>query len=407
MINKINLVKRYSYALISIVSLLFVQVYFLTSSIFLTYGQLNTGLGLFSTMMFFLVFLIYLDSFRFSGGFKKSEFFIFIFIALAALSNFLINGLLNIWYVDDLMYQFIILGFTGIMVERIIYIFYLNHEIINVTPLLSIFMFIGVLMSLENYIVTGGIMGMGGSSYQSASYFSALVFGLLLFNITRSNTYTKVSLYLTLSLLTGFNVLVNGGRGGILLILIFSAIFIYLIINKRCIKRYTGLFIFLYMIIFSSLIGLVVDLDGVINGLLRFLEFILGPDGEVRLDLHNGSSSRDIVYTRSIEKITNNPLIGYGFFSYKTFAIQGHNFAIDMFLQFGIFIGALFTIVTIYVFYKSINLNNNFNILISFIAIYSIVYLTFSGWYLKDPIFWFLYSMIMRKIFYKPVKIGI
>ena len=255
--------------------------------------------------MFILVFLIYLNSFRFSRGLKKSEFYIFGFILFVVLFNFLINGLLNIWEVDDLLYQFIILGLTGIMVERIIYTFDLNCEIINITPLLGIFMFIGVLMSLVNFILTGA-MSMGGASYQSASYFSALVFGLLLWSATQSNTYTKITFYFMLSLVASINVLVNAGRGGTLLVLIFSAIFIYLIVNKSCKKKYTGSFIFISTIIFFSLVGLVADLDGVINGLLRFLEFIVTPDGEFRLDLHKGSSSRDIVYSTAIEKINNN-----------------------------------------------------------------------------------------------------
>jgi len=365
----------------------------------------NTGLGIVSTIMFFLVFLVYVSSFRILRGLKKSELYVLGFILLAVLFNFLINGLMNVWEVDDLLHQFIILGFTGVMVERIIYTFRLNYEIIKITPLLSVVMFVGVLMSLINFTLTGA-HGMGGASYQSASYFSALVFGLLLWNITQSDTYVKITFYFMLSLVASINVLVNGGRGGILLILVFSTVFIYLIANKSCKKKHTGSFVFISTIIFFSLVGLVIDLDGVMNGLLRFLEFIITHDGEFRLDLHSGSSSRDVVYSKAIEKITNNPLIGYGFFSYKTFSIQGHNFAIDIFLQFGIIAGVLFTIVTIFVFYKSINLNNNINILISFIAMYSMVYLTFSGWYLKDPIFWFLLSMIMRKIFYKSAKIG-
>lgn len=257
-----------------------------------------------------------------------------------------------------------------------------------------------------NVIQTGSRETIDGSTYQTISYNAALSYGINLylllngklykrFNFTHSIFYKIFSIIL-LSIQI-FTVLISGGRGGFVLLLVYTllnTIFIYN--NKSTInlfKRNKSLNVFFGIVIFVSLLFLFLN---ELNNISIFQVSVNRVFEYISIDGINWSatSTRNIIYNNVIELIYESPITGYGIFGMWSVSVLPHNLILEILMQGGfiyLFIFLLIGLFTIIKLHNLIKINNN-NRFFLLLFIYPLILLMFSGSYLNNSMFWFIFA---------------
>lgn len=359
-------------------------------------------------MVFMAVLTAYLLSFAKKPKLSKTE-FIFYFFFLFLISNHLVWALLDnetrLW--NDNLIFFLSMGITGFFAARVIHVFDAWKEAIRLTEIVAIVMAIGLLVAIVQPFLAGfRIRGIGGATYQAASYYSAMCFGLLgiaTFRLEREYRYRVCRTWIVngvnVTLMIGLAVatVLNGGRGAFILLAFYILLVTYWIATKNGMTP-RGLLRFSAVLIFLP-IGLGLALHEIlqnpilVKGFNRATAFIGSDDGAL-IDLEGGSSGRHHVYTVALQSSAESPWIGYGGFGHWEKVIQPHNLFLDLALQFGVPIALLLIFTVGALILTRLKRMNTEKVWLLTLSFYPLINLMFSSGYLRSVLFWFILAGI-------------
>lgn len=257
-------------------------------------------------------------------------------------------------------------------------------------PLAIFFTFALLASHTRTLLKESSYFGLGGDTPQAASYLAALSYGINLhYIILGKGTSGRFSIlfYLRfvlfpLQLSIAF---LSGGRGGIALILIYTAYllisFLRTNVNISPLRILWPTTIVITTAIIVSLLtkNLLISMDSPAR-LLYFMR-----DGFKGLLV----TGREAVYSAATELILRKPIYGYGLFNWGM-PSNPHNIFLDILLNGGI----IYLLVWICIFLRFIRRltlltkkDSRFRLL-AVVFLYPIVMLMFSGTYLITPSFW-------------------
>ena len=202
------------------------------------------------------------------------------------------------------------------------------------------------------------VPGIGGATYQTASYFAA-TFSLVLFSsnyfIGRSNIFYRIFIIL-IALMMVFALFYNGGRGALLVLLFYFIGALYCYIKDLFLGKLN-----IYKVLFPVFVIIITTLFTVPliynNSILFSSSFVRGFSRTIEiftslfLDgifLSESVSYRDYVFIFIIDSIMSSPIFGYGPYWSTRVLTPSHNIILDLFIQYGFIIG-VFIIFILYI----------------------------------------------------------
>ncbi len=247
------------------------------------------------------------------------------------------------------------------------------------------------------------VTGIGGASYQTASYISAIAFGLTLYFLLFGSRhkrfkFTQYRLYkgaLYLFVLTNFiGAVLSGGRGAFVLVIVYLLFFLIQLIKQR--KRNSMLKLSVVLLAIMLLFQMLGSNNAFMVGYNRAIAFI---NPEIGIDW-SGSSGRDDVYLNALDLIQKKPILGYGYFSYWRVSSNPHNILLEILLSGGIIYLSIFLLFTLSIIRKIKRMvkYDTRNRIWVVIILYPFTMLMFSGSYLVSTELWFSLSIVL---FYK------
>jgi len=283
-----------------------------------------------------------------------------------------------------------------------------NNRIDNISRFMEILMLIftfATIITTYTSFRSGIRVGIGGATYQNASYIAAFAFGINLYYIFYGNNHDRIEfcrfrLYKIMCFVFLFvqitAVLASGGRGGAVLIFIYLVFMFISLINKH--EKLLKYFLFF--------VGIGIGVGLLLPNLMNIPVFKVSFDRAFSY-LSNGginwagTSNRNFIYEESISLILDSPLVGYGLFGMWNVSTLPHNIFLEVLLQGGLIyfmFFILFMIIIIKKLLKLIKLNPK-NRVIIIIALYPFIMLIFSGSYISNAQFWFVLSFILGSNF--------
>lgn len=240
-----------------------------------------------------------------------------------------------------------------------------------------------------------------GSSYQELSYIASFSFSIILFFAL---FYKKIYPSLNLKYYTYLAVIpmalyvvcifISGGRGGMIVVVLSLLVYGYLWKDSLR-KQWKSIII---LTLFFCILFIYIEKE-----FLNDERFLLGAERVFSYISSDGvdvskASHRDQVYLQAINVIRDNPIYGYGFFSYLDVFKRGypHNFFLEILLQGGVVFLYIIVFLILYFFYKlckMIKFDNTHLLLMPFL-LFPIVKLMFSGSYITEPFFWFCLAYV-------------
>lgn len=360
--------------------------------------------------LFVLVCLFYFYSVCIRGV-QKSELYVFSLILCYVVIHF-------IWVLFDsgstsLVPAFLIssfaIGFVGVIAGIVTIKLELFEALIKRMELLFVIQALGILFySVINTLSGNKVATLGGATYQALSYYSAFTMGMLMiyglilpvefrFKFARSVLY-KFFLYM-LTFVCALGVFVGAGRGAFLLMIIYLIFVLYRLVNtgasikrKDLLEGSVKLLLVLGVIAFFAVYFW--EKDFVQHAFQRSTQYM---SSESLIDLRQGSSGRDKVYSIAFDYILDKPFLGYGPFGVRDKAIHAHNVFLELWLQFGLF--ALFILpLGVYCLVVRMNRMKNWYKIWSFgLVLYPLVMIQFSGSYVTVSNLWFVIGLLVMQ----------
>jgi len=297
---------------------------------------------------------------------------------------------------------FISLTFPGIIAARIVMTWNAWQELIKNTEIVVVFISASILLATIPPIFGDfRIRGIGGTSYQTASYYSSMCFGILAYSTFRIDVRLRyrflkswIATLLNICLMFGLVIctFINGGRGAFILLTIYALLTIVWILPKgrldfKALYRLFSVFFVLTISIFA-IYKIILNNSFVAIGFYRAVSFIELQNRDL-VNIESGSGGRDQVYVNAVRKIAASPLFGYGAFDHWNKTCRPHNIFLDLTLQFGIPIAVFFVFIFGSRFLHILTSIDSIKSWFLVILTYPSVYLMFSGSYLKESILWF------------------
>ncbi len=293
------------------------------------------------------------------------------------------------------------------------------HYIMKWIDIIVIVISVGTIISLPQ-IVRTDIINLGGVGYHSMSYFAALSYVLTLYLVLFGKNHQRFKyfnhniinyIYVILIIFQLAAIFLSSGRGGFVTAILGTFVMFHYKLKKNFnFSKFLKFFFILLLAFFIIRSFVPSELEFLIDrGSQRVFSYI-----SVRgVDLSE-TSGRDIVFSESIDFISEKPIIGYGFFSYidnyigKQYAYP-HNFFLEVLLQRGV-IYLFFWLTLFIIIYKKLKQGikeNDENLFILILSIYPITQLSVSGSYMMSGMFWFSISYIFNlKHLYKNRQMG-
>lgn len=224
-------------------------------------------------------------------------------------------------------------------------------------------------------------------------------------------SYHKRKIYWVFAIIASVTMFVFGTRGPIMIILVYIAI----VLTKKAIlipghKKFLAM-----AVLYAGILFFIID-DRIFPEIIKSLSRLFGQMGfSSRIfDFYLSgeiveSQGRAELAQKAMDAIINNPALGYGFTSDRyLFGVYPHNFVLELFVHFGVIIGAVIliglVILTVVAFLKTkgVEKQNNFVLML---AVLVFMKLMVSGSYTIEPYFYFLlgvYVGIIRRPVQKP-----
>lgn len=334
------------------------------------------------------------------------------FVLLTIILLILIN-----YMITDLFYGFNVTAFgtisdfcircvpavlMGYLVSKYNYINIMCQRCKFIILFFTVAVFKIIFLSIFNGISAAAWSSILNVDYQTVSYVSAFMVGILLFKLVINNTLNtkkETALYIIALGINIFSVFYSGGRGGIMLLIVYFLLFsLYKIKNKRNkIKKrhlvYTSIAVAVLGILFN------INLESLSYGVSRGFEFI--NSSGINWD---GASGRKDIYLKGIDLIKNSLIFGYGITAGPRIGLErSHNIFIDILIDGGLIyflLWCLLLYIIIKTLLKSSAINHeNFLILIIFLG--DFVLLNFSGVYMRVAPLWFVLGYSITEYFKK------
>ena len=194
----------------------------------------------------------------------------------------------------------------------------------------------------------------------------------------------------------GMNVLLSGGRGGMVL-LIVNVLFFVLFYSKKKGKLAKGiLYLVAGFVILSSILAVVIANNDELSKLYEYgseraFSYVSDSGG---IDMQ-GTGGRDWVFSDAINNIKENPF-GFGLFRSYGLFVYPHNFFLEILLDGGLL---YFTFVMGFIIYlynklkKILRQSTDFYCFLPVLT-YPLIILLFSSTYKHHCMFWFCISFI-------------
>ncbi|MBP3953153.1 O-antigen ligase family protein [Bacillus suaedae] len=247
-------------------------------------------------------------------------------------------------------------------------------------------------------------LNFGGVNYNDFSYISVLNIALsfvLLFDLYLKNSTRKVqqSILILTSLVISYTALFfSGGRGAMVLSIIFLVLFFFNVLKQTKVSvKKTSKLVLLTSLLLVSVSFIVLNNETLKDGIFRGFSF-LDLSGGGLIDWEN-TSGRLVIYRDSLELIQNSPFWGHGIGSVYLIhpsAHFSHNLFLDLLIDGGVFLLLISILFIIFVFTKSIKNSCDFRYYFSFsLFLFSFVNLLSGSNYLIEPILWFSLTYIL------------
>jgi len=324
----------------------------------------------------------------------------FLFLIGNHLAWVMLDNETRLW--NDNLIFFLSMGIIGFFAARVIYAFDAWREVIRLTECVAIVIAIGLLITIVQPFLGGfQVRGIGGASYQAASYYAAMCFGLIgiaTFRLERDYRYrvcrTWVFTVLNITLMVGLFVatLLNGGRGAFVLLTLYLLLVIYWIATKHG-MTYRGLARF-SVVALAVPVGLILAFQKITqdpllaSGFNRAIAFLASTDGRL-IDLEGGSSGRDHVYAVALRGIAESPWLGHGAFGHWEKVIHPHNLFFDLVLQFGVPVAFMLVLIVGALVLIRLKPMSTEKVWLLTLSLYPFVNLMFSSGYFRTSLFWF------------------
>lgn len=222
------------------------------------------------------------------------------------------------------------------------------------------------------------------TNHQQISYLSAISFGLGIYFYNSNKSLSVRCIYIIFILNNLMVCFASGGRGGVVLLIVYISLFIFK--NLISLK-----FLNSFLLIAAVSLALFLNSENIIND--RTFSYI--SDDGISL---SGSSGRDVVYGTALDYIVEKPILGYGLFGYyDLFHGTPHNIFLEVLLISGIIGLLIFIILCAYfimTIWKKLK-NESVDYLVVFIFLYPAVMLLFSGNFLIVSELWFMVFYIL------------
>ena len=250
-----------------------------------------------------------------------------------------------------------------------------------------------------------------GSYNQNASYMIAYCFLIVVFLLLSNKSYPKFR-FLDKKWYTVFKIILlpyfvvlsffGGGRGAFITILVGSVVAFW--INR---KHFSSKMIIKVGLLLVVAVGVIVIALGKLSD--EFLSLLsenferitsLVDNGSINT---NASSGRDDIWKAAWKLIIDNPVLGYGLFSFLSKIIWPHNIFLEVLLQGGFFFLTIFLTILLLAFNKyriMIKLDKTQIWLIP-LMIHVFTQLLFSASYMFETYFWFSLTYIYNYRFFK------
>jgi hypothetical protein len=363
----------------------------------------------YTILVFILIALVYIWSFAEKAVLSRAEIGFYVFF-LYILSNHMFWVVLDrdtkLW--TENLAVFLGIGITGFFAARVIHSFDVWHGVIRLVELIVVFISIGLIVAIVQPVFSGvSVRGIGGASYQQASYYAALCFGLLglatfrlegefRYKICRTWLFTILNIILMLGLFVA--TIVNGGRGAFLLMMSYLFMALFWISTKGG-MTYRGILRFAVVVVFFSVFVFVgfrelIENPVVSAGFNRAVSF-LGDFEHGRIDLGGEVGGRDKVYALALRGISESPLIGFGVFGSWETLTHPHNLFLDLAIQFGLPVTFVLVLVVGWSMLVRLRTMDTRKVWLLTISLYPSISLMFSSGYLRTAVFWFVLAGIL------------
>lgn len=323
-----------------------------------------------------------------------------------------------VWWMTDLsvdgllpesLVHFVAFSVPGVMAVRVLLAFDAWRLSIRVVHLAAVLMASGIAASVllpfalgqGEIMVASGFSTLGGATAQSASYFAAFVFGLLGYYLFRAEAPQRLpllagpagrALQLALWACMGMATVLNGGRGGLLLLLVYLAQQTYWFSVGRKLTYASLLRVAALLVVLPGMLGVLYatlessEIFGI--GFRRALDVFFLLTGSDVVSVADATSNRDQVYVIAVDGIARSPLLGYGAFGHWTRVIQPHNLFLDLALQFGLPLASALVLAAAALFVKNVRLFGPERAFFLVLGAYPLVLVMFSSGYFLQPLLW-------------------
>lgn len=244
--------------------------------------------------------------------------------------------------------------------------------------------------------------GVGGATYQTASYLGALAFNCNLYYVlfghvgirpewTRSDLYRAFTLLL-LPLQVGA-VLLSGGRGGFVLVAVGAVVQLLLLFAAPSGRRVSRLVLLLAVLVPSVIWGVpwLLANQNAARRIPRVFDYV----GDEGLDW-SGTSGRDVVYGEALRAIGDESFFGYGLYSWGIDTYP-HNILLELVLNGGALYASIWVLVLLVVWIRAVRVLGRSKVrgVIVPLLLYPLVMLQFSGSYMISGPLWFCLSFAL------------
>lgn len=303
---------------------------------------------------------------------------------------------------------FLSIGSMGFAAARVIHAYDQWLEIIRITELIVVFLSIGLILEIViPFFGNIRVRGLGGATYQDAAYYGAMCYGMLglinfrlplefRYRIFRNNFIRVIEIMLMLVLV--ITVIITGGRGGFVLLTVYTLLLAFWFSARGSAQKFSFTrmhFSLFAMGLMIAAISAIIQRNAFLTaGVQRATAFLKAPS-EGFIDIIGGSSGRGQIYSTAFNAIEESPFLGYGAFGNWQKTLQPHNLALDILLQFGVFLGGLMIVtVLFYVIRKYRGRANRHTeqVWVLTLSLYPLTQLMFSSGYLRSSVFWFCVS---------------
>lgn len=259
-----------------------------------------------------------------------------------------------------------------------------------------------------------GHLGLGTEkNYQALSYTAAFAYSLNIFGIALGKYYhnrysffkTKTFMAIEILLLPiqVLSCVLSGGRGGAIVIVVYTILALYYSAkwNKN---GYTiiGVVVGLLIVLGTAISFIPKEYsDNFMTGFGRLFSYVTSNG----IDM-GATSNRDETYGAALKAFWESPILGYGLFEYAdVLGFYPHNMFLSALVQGGLIYFFIFTMTFLFLLRKGfVMLKNSDNAILLILIFYPTLNLFFSGSYIRDANFFFVFCYLFLLSNKKVVK---